>query len=67
MFICLLPLCNVQGGLIFADRIKDAISEYTKQTGTTLSAGIASYRGDGDGTKADMLRAVKGAEIPKDN
>ena len=63
MFICLLPLCNVQGGLIFADRIRDAISEYTSATGTTLSAGIASYRGDDDGTKEDMLAALKGALV----
>ena len=78
LFICLLPLCNVQGGLIFSDRIRDAISDYTSRTGTTVSAAIASYRGDDDGTKEDMLQALKGAlveawaqggdrvEIPKD-
>jgi diguanylate cyclase (GGDEF)-like protein len=78
LFICLLPLCNAQGRLIFADRIRDAISDYTRETGTTVSAGIASYRGDDEGTKEDMLQALKGAlvaawgqggdcvEIPKD-
>lgn len=78
LFICLLPLCNVQGGLIFADRIRDAIAEHTRSTGITVSAAIASYRGDDDGTKEDMLGSLKGAlvtaraqggnriEIPKD-
>ncbi len=78
LFICLLPLCNVQGGLIFADRIRDAIFDYTSKTGTTVSAAVASYRGDEEGTKEDMLRALKGAlvhawaqggdrvEVPKD-
>ena len=60
-FICLLPLCNIQGGLVFADRIRDALQDFTKRTGTTVSAGIASHRGESDGTAADMLRALKGA------
>ena len=60
-FICLLPLCNIQGGLVFADRIRDALEDFTKRTGTTVSAGVASHRGDSDGTVADMLRALKGA------
>jgi PleD family two-component response regulator len=63
LFICLLPLCNVQGGLIFADRIRDAIFDFTSKTGTTVSAAIASYRGDDDGTKEDMLQALKAALI----
>ncbi len=61
LFICLLPLCNIQGGLIFADRIRDALEDFTKRTGTTVSAGLACHRGEGDGTAADMLRALKGA------
>ncbi len=64
MFICLLPLCNLQGGLVFADRIRDALQDFTKRTGTTVSAGVASHRGGSDGTVgtvADMLRALKGA------
>lgn len=60
-FICLLPLCNIQGGLVFADRIRDALEDFRKRTGTTVSAGIASHRGENDGTVADMLRALKGA------
>ena len=60
-FICLLPLCNIQGGMVFADRIRDALEDFKKRTGTTVSAGIASHRGDSDGTIADMLRALKGA------
>jgi diguanylate cyclase (GGDEF)-like protein len=59
-FICLLPLCNIQGGLVFADRIRDALEDFRKRTGTTVSAGIASHRGENDGTVADMLRALKG-------
>ena len=61
LFICLLTLCNVQGGLIFADRIRDAISAYTGMTGTTVSAAVASHRGEDEGTKEDMLRALEGA------
>ena len=60
-FICLLPLCNIQGGMVFADRTRDGLEDFTKRTGTTVSAGIASHRGEGDGTVADMLRALKGA------
>lgn len=79
LFICLLTLCNVQGGLVFADRIRDAISGYTSKTGTTVSAAVACHRGDEEGTKEDMLRALEGAlvaararggdrvEVPKDD
>ncbi len=59
MFICLLPLCNLQGGLVFADRMRDALEDFTKRTGTTVSAAVASHRGDGDGTARDMLMALK--------
>ncbi len=62
-FICLLPLCNIQGGLVFADRIQDALGDFKKRTGTTVSAGIASHRGESEGTVADMLRALKGALV----
>ncbi len=62
-FICLLPLCNIQGGLVFADRIRDALEDFTKRTGTTVSAGLASHRGEGDGTIAEMLRALRGALV----
>jgi|TARA_B100000809_G_scaffold264883_1_gene322009 diguanylate cyclase len=62
-FICLLPLCNIQGGLVFADRIRDALEDFTKRTGTTVSAGIASHRGEGDGTVADMLESLRGALV----
>ena len=63
MFICLLPLCNLQGGLVFADRTRDALRDFTKRTGTTVSAGVASHRGEDEGTVRDMLRALKGALV----
>ncbi len=63
MFICLLPLCNLQGGLVFADRMRDALEDFTKRTGTTVSAAVASHRGDDEGTARDMLRALKGALV----
>ena len=63
MFICLLPLCNLQGGLVFADRMRDGLEDFTKRTGTTVSAAVASHRGDDDGTARDMLRALKGALV----
>jgi diguanylate cyclase (GGDEF)-like protein len=62
-FICLLTLCNLQGGLVFADRIRDVLEDFTKRTGTTVSAGVASHKGEGDGTKGDMLRALNGALV----
>jgi diguanylate cyclase (GGDEF)-like protein len=61
MFICLLPLCNLQGGLVFADRTRDALVEFTTRTGTTVSAAVASHRGDALGTSEDMLNALLGA------
>ena len=61
LFMCLLPLCNLQGGLLFADRIRDSLSDFVARTGATVSAGIASHRGDGDGTRQDMVLALKGA------
>ncbi len=63
MFICLLPLCNIQGGMVFADRMKDALEDFTKRTGTTVSAAVASHRGDAEGSARDMLRALKGALV----
>jgi len=62
-FVCLLPLCNIQGGLVFADRIRDTLEEFTKRTGTTVSAGLASHRGEGDGTVADLLNALRQALV----
>jgi GGDEF domain-containing protein len=63
MFVCLLPLCNLQGGLVFADRMRDALDEFTKRTGTTVSAAVASHRGDGEGTAREMMMALKGALV----
>ena len=63
MFVCLLPLCNLQGGLVFADRMRDALDEFTKRTGTTVSAAVATHRGDGEGTARDMMMALKGALV----
>ena len=63
MFICLLPLCNLQGGLVFADRMRDALEDFTKRTGTTVSAAVARHRGDGEGSARDMLMALKRALV----
>ena len=60
MFICLLPLCNLEGGLVFADRMQDALEDFKKRTATTLTAVVASYRGDGKATPPDMLMALEG-------
>ena len=59
MFVCLLPLCNLQGGLVFADRTRDALEDFKARTATTVSAAVASYRGEGEGTARDMLMALK--------
>jgi len=63
MFTCLLPLCNLQGGLVFADRMRDSLEDFTTRTGTTVSAAVASHRGDGEGSARDMVRALKGALV----
>lgn len=62
LFICLLPYCNLQGGLIFADRVRDAISDFTSRSGATVSAAVASNRGE-EGTGQEMLDALKGALV----
>ena len=59
MFVCLLPLCNLQGGLVFADRMQDALEGFKKRTGTTVSAAVASHRGEGEGTARDMVTALE--------
>ena len=59
MFVCLLPLCNLQGGLVFADRMQDLLEDFKTRTGTTVSAALASHRGEGEGTAHDMLTALK--------
>ena len=59
MFACLLPLCNLQGGLVFADRMQDALEDFKKRTGTTVSAVVASHRGEGEGTARDMVMALE--------
>ena len=59
MFVCLLPLCNLQGGLVFADRMQDALADFKKRTETTVTAAVASHRGEGEGTARDMLMALK--------
>ena len=60
MFICLLPLCNLQGGLVFADRMQDALEDFKQRTAATVTAVVANYRGDGTATPPDMLMALKG-------
>lgn len=63
MFVCLLPLCNLQGGLVFADRTREALEDFTTRTGTTVSAAVATHRGDDKGSARDMLMALKGALV----
>lgn len=60
-FICLLPLCNLQGGLVFADRTRDSLEDFTTRTGTTVSAAVASHRGEGLGSSGDMVKALERA------
>ena len=63
MFICLLPLCNLQGGLVFADRTRDALDDFNGRMWTTVSAAVACHRGDGEGTAPEMVKALKGALV----
>ena len=43
--------------------MRDALEDFTKRTGTTVSAAVASHRGDGEGTARDMLMALKRALV----
>ena len=61
MFVCLLPLCNLQGGLVFADRMRDALEDFTKRTGTTVSAAVASHRGRRRGKRTRHAQGPQGS------
>lgn len=56
-FMCLLLACNVQGGMVFADRLRAEAEEFTASTGLTLSAGVAAYTGEMK-ERADLETAV---------
>lgn len=57
-FMSLLLACNVQGGMIFADRTRAEAKGITASTGLTLSAGVAAYTGEMK-ERADLETAVK--------
>lgn len=42
-FLCLLMDCNLQGGLVFADRIRSLVETLRGEWDLTLSMGMASY------------------------
>ncbi|GMR13519.1 MAG: hypothetical protein BMS9Abin29_1729 [Gemmatimonadota bacterium] len=59
-FMCLLLACNMQGGMVFADRVRADAAGITAATGLTLSAGVAAYTGDMK-QPADLETAVEKA------
>lgn len=65
-FMCLLLVCNVQGGMVFADRIRAEAEGFTASTGLTLSAGVAAYTGDmkeRDDLEAAVKRCLEAAQL----
>ncbi len=59
-FMCLLLVCNLQGGMLFADRIRAEADGFTKATGLTVSAGVAAYT-DEMKRRDDLTAAVSKA------
>jgi diguanylate cyclase (GGDEF)-like protein len=57
-FVAMLVDCNVQGGLIYADRLRDGAREFSEATGLTVSAGIATYRKE-MGAPEDLLAVAE--------
>ncbi len=57
--VCLLVACNVQGGMVFADRIRAEAEEFSASTGLTLSAGVAAYTGEMKGRDDLETAAMK--------
>jgi hypothetical protein len=39
--------------------MQDALEDFKKRTGTTVSAAVASHRGEGEGTARDMVTALE--------
>ncbi len=57
-FMSLLLACNVQGGMIFADRMRAEAEEISASTGLTLSVGVAAYTEEMK-ERADLETAVE--------
>lgn len=43
-FAALLQDCNLQGGLVAAERMRELLEDWSGETGLTFSAGVASWR-----------------------
>ena len=65
-FMCLLVACNVQGGMVFADRIRTEAEEFTASTGLTVCAGVAAYTSDmkeRDDLSTAVSRCLEAAQL----
>lgn len=62
-FVCLLVDCNTSGGIVAADRIRASMEEFTRRTGVTLSAGIATYAESMETGEALMQHARNALEL----
>ena len=65
-FMCLLLQCNVQGGMVFADRIRSDAEEFTAATGLTLSAGVSAYTAEmkeRDDLSTSVRRCLEAAQL----
>lgn len=43
-FVALLQDCNLQGGLVAAERMRELVQDWREETGLTFSAGVATWR-----------------------
>ena len=64
LFMCLLPVCNLQGGLGLR-RPHSGLSRglQGQDWGHRERAGVASHRGEGEGTRQEMVQALKAAPM----
>lgn len=57
-FLCLMMDCNLQGGMVFADRIRTLAESLRKEWGFTLSLGMATYE-DGMDEPGELLETAE--------
>ena len=59
-FLSLLRDCNLQGGLVFVDRIQQGTGALEDEHGLSVAVGVAAYE-EGMEKPSDLLDAAKGA------
>lgn len=59
-FLTLLRDCNLQGGLVFADRVQQFVGSLEEEHGLTVAMGMAAYE-DSMETSEELMEAAKNA------